>query len=117
MAPLLLVGHGNSKSLKVNLPILIPNIRFGEKNLVLDCSRMLYYLSLDSESIKGLASRFSYSEPEHGPKRDGLILAKKSSSMLDSGAFCSRAELARYLGVSRARVTQVLKRFNTPRKT
>ncbi|MCA9128025.1 MAG: hypothetical protein KDB22_13110 [Planctomycetales bacterium] len=32
--------------------------------------------------------------------------------MLDSGTVASRAELARHLGVSRARVTQVLNRLS-----
>ena len=33
-------------------------------------------------------------------------------SLLDSGVVQTRAELARYLGVSRARVTQVLRRLD-----
>jgi hypothetical protein len=44
---------------------------------------------------------------------DPLKLARYYQSLLDSGHFESRAALARYLGVSRARVTQVLKRLNT----
>jgi hypothetical protein len=40
--------------------------------------------------------------------RDPLKLARYYRSLLDSGQFESRAALARYLGVSRARVTQVL---------
>ncbi len=108
------VRHENSNSLKVNLPILIQNTRFGGKIIVVDCSRILNYLSLDSDAIKRLADRFSYMQEKKDsrPKRDGLILAQKYSSMLDSGAFCSRAELARFLGVSRARVAQVLTRLN-----
>jgi hypothetical protein len=54
-------------------------------------------------------------EPENlaAPKepRDPLKLARYYQSLLDSGKFESRAALARYLGVSRARVTQVLKRL------
>lgn len=45
------------------------------------------------------------------PRRDPLHLARYYQSLLDSGKFESRAALARYLGVSRARVTQVLKRL------
>src|SRR6516165_2319367 len=45
--------------------------------------------------------------------RHPLKLARYYQSLLDSGQFESRAELARYLGVSRARVTQVLKRLDT----
>jgi hypothetical protein len=44
--------------------------------------------------------------------RDPLKLARHYQSLLDSGQFESRAALARHLGVSRARVTQVLKRLN-----
>jgi hypothetical protein len=42
---------------------------------------------------------------------DPLKLARYYQSLLDSGQFENRAALARYLGVSRARVTQVLKRL------
>ena len=44
-------------------------------------------------------------------RRDPLKLARYYKSLLDTGKFESRAALARYLGVSRARVTQVLKRL------
>jgi Mn-dependent DtxR family transcriptional regulator len=46
------------------------------------------------------------------PDRDPLRLARYYQSLLDSGKFESRAALARYLGVSRARVTQVLSRLS-----
>lgn len=45
------------------------------------------------------------------PKRDRMRLAHHYQSLLDSGQVETRAELARYLGVSRARVTQVLNRL------
>lgn len=45
-------------------------------------------------------------------KRDLLKLARYHQSLLDSGQFENRAALARYLSVSRARVTQVLKRLD-----
>ena len=53
---------------------------------------------------------------QNGPKKpvpDPLRLARYYQSLLDSGKFESRAALARYLGVSRARVTQVLNRLIT----
>jgi hypothetical protein len=52
-------------------------------------------------------------EPKPAPKerRDPLELARDYQSLLDSGTFESGATLARYLGVSRARVTQVLRRL------
>ncbi len=52
-------------------------------------------------------------EPKLAPKerRDPLKLARYYQSLVASGKFESRAALARYLGVSRPRVTQVLRRF------
>lgn len=46
------------------------------------------------------------------PKRDRMRLAFYYQSLLDSGEVETRAELARFLSVSRARVTEVLKRLN-----
>ena len=40
-----------------------------------------------------------------------MHLARHYQSLLDSGEVSTRAELARHFGVSRARVTQVLKRL------
>lgn len=45
---------------------------------------------------------------------DPLRLARYYRSLLDTGKFESRAALARFLGVSRARVTQVLNRLKSP---
>jgi len=50
--------------------------------------------------------------PAPPPRRDPLHLARYYQSLLDSGQFENRAALARYLGVSRARVTQVLRRLD-----
>lgn len=46
------------------------------------------------------------------PKRDRMKLPLYYQSLLDSGEVKSRAELARYVGVSRARVTRVLRRLD-----
>jgi hypothetical protein len=46
-----------------------------------------------------------------GVNRDPLSLPRFYQRLLDSGVVESRAALARYLGVSRARVTQVLRRL------
>jgi hypothetical protein len=55
---------------------------------------------------------FSEPEPKAQTKQplDPLKLAKYCQSLLESGQFESRAALARFLGVSRAGVTQVLRR-------
>ena len=51
-------------------------------------------------------------EPEPAKERpDGVKLARHYQALLDSGKFENRAALARHLGVSRARVTQVLRRL------
>jgi hypothetical protein len=53
-------------------------------------------------------------EPKPAPKerRDPLKLARYYQSLVDSGKFESRAALPRYFGVSRPRVTQVLRRLS-----
>lgn len=45
---------------------------------------------------------------------DPLDAAQQYQNLLDGGVVKSRAELARYLNVSRARVTQVLRRLTKP---
>ena len=57
------------------------------------------------------APRTAESPKAQSPTRDPLRLARYYQSLLDSGKFESRAALARHLGVSRARVTQVLRRL------
>ena len=49
--------------------------------------------------------------------RDPLALAHFYQSLLDSHVVATRAQLARYLGVSRARVTQVLRRLARTSRT
>jgi hypothetical protein len=51
------------------------------------------------------------------PGRDPLRLARYYRSLLDTGKFESQAALARFLGVSRARVTQVLNRLKSSADT
>jgi hypothetical protein len=46
-------------------------------------------------------------------KRDPLDLARLYQSLLDAGLAKCRADVARYFGVSRARVTQVLRRLKS----
>ena len=55
-------------------------------------------------------------EPQRKAKKtkpDRMKLAHEYQAILDSGVVHTRAELARHLGVSRARVTQVLRRLET----
>lgn len=44
--------------------------------------------------------------------RDPLALARLYQGLIDAGIAKNRAEVARYFGVSRARVTQVLRRLD-----
>jgi len=46
------------------------------------------------------------------PHRNPIVVAQEWQRMLDEGQYVSRAALARKLGVSRARVTQVLGLLN-----
>jgi len=50
-------------------------------------------------------------KPRRGTPRDRMKLAHEYQKIMDSGVAETRAELARHLGVSRARVTQVLNRL------
>ena len=52
-------------------------------------------------------------KPAAKERPDGMKLARHFQALLDSGKFENRAALARHLGVSRARVTQVLSRLRT----
>jgi len=46
------------------------------------------------------------------PHRNPIALAREWDALLADGTYSSRAELARSLGISRARVTQVLNLLN-----
>jgi len=50
-------------------------------------------------------------KPAIKESRDPFKLARQYQALLDTGRFEDRATLARHLGVSRARVTQVLRRL------
>lgn len=69
----------------------LPRIEMFKWNSILD------RIQAESESAK--------------PKRDRMRLARQYQALLASGEVESRAELARFLGVSRSRVTQVLNRL------
>jgi hypothetical protein len=69
----------------------LPYIEMFKWNSILDRIRA------ESESVK--------------PKPDRMRLSHHYQALLDSGEVETRAELARFLGVSRARVTQVLNRL------
>lgn len=58
-----------------------------------------------------IPARERASQAPIAPARDPLRLARYYQSLLDSGEFRNQAELPRFLGVSRARVTQVLNRL------
>ena len=49
--------------------------------------------------------------------RNPLFLVLEWNKMLESGDYASETELARYLGISRARVNQMLRLLKLPQKT
>lgn len=59
----------------------------------------------------GSGSHVPELKPVPKERPDGMKLARHYLALLDSGKFENRAALARHLGVSRARVTQVLRRL------
>src|SRR5690242_18364398 len=65
----------------------------------------------EAEKSQDFPGGKSETKPPPKERRDPLKQARYYQSMLDSGKFESRAALARYLGVSRPRVTQVLRRL------
>jgi hypothetical protein len=57
-------------------------------------------------------STFPAPAPKQSVNRDPLAKAKFYQSLLDTGVVPNRAALARYLGTSRANITQVLRRLH-----
>lgn len=64
--------------------------------------------------IARFAHPFIQGECSQIERPNGMKLARHYQAHLDTGKFESRAALANFLGVSRARVTQVLKRLRLP---
>ena len=64
----------------------------------------------DPKSVKSLINTDLFAETAP-PKKDGIETALQYQRLLQRADVNSRADLARFLGVSRARVTQVLKRL------
>jgi hypothetical protein len=64
-----------------------------------------------------LESIVSEPAPGQSVNRDPLAKAKFYQSLLDAGVVSNRAALARYLGTSRANITQVLRRLRTAAQT
>jgi hypothetical protein len=72
---------------------------------------------IDFHPWNGSNSRIPDPKPVPKERPDGLKLAHHYQELLDSGKFENRAALARHLGVSRARVTQVLRRLEPVAKS
>lgn len=67
-----------------------------------------FHLKTYVDRPKSSLNPFGYSEFS---QPDGMERARYYQSLLDSGNVSTRAELARFLDVSRDRVTQVLRRL------
>ena len=69
--------------------------------------------SIEMFKWNSISDRIRTESESAKPKRDRFRLALQYQEILDSGVVETRADLARHLGVSRARVTQVLHRLKT----
>jgi CRP-like cAMP-binding protein len=97
------------------LPVLIEKGAHGRKILTVSSARVKKYLKLDrDEAIKFLnifADQQKYEIKLFKMKVDYNELAATFQRIMDSGVVTNRADLARYLGVSRAYVTKVMNRY------
>jgi hypothetical protein len=103
--PLFLVGDISSRRRTQLEPGLIERGTLRLKRLCR--AAVIEVIPWNGSSEPEIQSRATPKEP-----RDPLKLARYYRSLLDSRQFENRAALARYLGVIRARVTQVLLRLN-----
>jgi hypothetical protein len=105
--------HGNSKNCCLKIPIIRQKIAKGEKRTVVDLDLIPNFLNLNEADILRVMNTFSIpTRTKHNIVKDPKTLAVQYQQMLDEGKVQSKAELSRLLGVSRARVTQVLRRLN-----
>lgn len=71
----------------------------------------LRFPKVEFRSWKPISGIPKAEKPTKKSQPDRMKLPLYSQALLDSGVVPTRAELAQYLGVSRARVTQVLNRL------
>jgi hypothetical protein len=96
------------------IPIIFINNNKGAKHIVIDRTRLPYFLSLSQTDIIGLRE-VGLIQPEARAKIpkmkiDYPSLAQEYRQLLSSGVCKDRADIARLLGVSRAWVSKVMNR-------
>jgi hypothetical protein len=96
------------------LAISIQKNPHGKQVITLDPNRIQSYLRLSDEATARLTRSFSIPR-DLEPKRvkehvDYEKLSEQYRELIQQGYFKNQAELSRYLGVSRAWVTKVLKK-------
>ncbi len=106
--------HGDSNHLSLEIPIKLCNNAKGAKHIVVDRSRIRYFLELTHTDVDNLAVA-ELTEQERPPTQsikhiNYVELAQEYGRRLESGEFHSRSVLARNLGVSRAWISKVMKR-------
>jgi len=91
----------------------------GAKHVLIDRERLGCFLQLDQAEVQALdGSQLLSPIPILGtprPRIDYQKLATEYSRLLSSGAFATKAALARHLGVSRAWVTRNVNSIRTAR--
>jgi hypothetical protein len=103
-----------SEVLTIVLPVVTVFIRHGETRISVDMDRIEDYLQLTTAAKKRLALMLE--SPRRIKTRIPLMrldygkLATEYQGLINSGHVGNRAELARFLNVSRAWVTKVLNR-------
>jgi site-specific DNA recombinase len=104
-----------SKCLTLKLAVSVRNIARSEKAIILSPDRIRDYLRISDATAVRLTKLFSLPkerEPLHIQARlDYPSLAMRYNELINEGCFKNQAHLARYLGVSRAWITKVLKRL------
>ena len=117
--PWLRARHETSKSYRLILPIVLRNLKHGEKEANIDLSLAGRYLDVDEAQAARLSSLFApVKEVRRTPLPrvgiDKAKLAQEFQIMLDTGVAKNKADLARQKNVSRAWISTVLKHLPAP---
>jgi len=100
-------------TLKCEIPIIFTNNTNGAKHIFIDRARLPFYLGLRPADLMNLRND-GLVEPETPvktprPRINYPLLAQEYKKKLESGAFATRSDLAKSLGVSRAWISKVMR--------
>ena len=111
--PLLRERLKDSNSVILKIPIETHNLRHGQRLTCMDGERLPHELGLDEEAIQGFLQagliRCRPQKPPPEERIDYAALQQTYRRMLAEAPFSTQTELARHMGVSRVRVSRVLK--------